>query len=199
MSCTINPKPDLMKKLISFALVAFFSIPFLHAQESMFNLDDKVVNIGIGIGTSYGIGLYNKTVIPPLSISFEKGIMDEVLEKGVIGVGAYAGFNTYKWHYVYASYDWGYRYTNVIIGARGSFHYPVLDKLDTYVGVILGYRISLSTEFGTVGGFDYNPTRGGIAYSGYVGGRYYFSDKFSGFAELGYGIAYLTFGIGIQL
>lgn len=195
----IKLKLNQMKKLIAIALMVIFSFPFIKAQESTFDLNDVVVNIGIGLGTSYGIGLYNKSIIPPLSISVEKGILDDVLEKGVIGVGAYVGFNSYKWHYVYSTYDWGYRYTNIIIGGRGSFHYPIVDKLDTYVGVILGYRVSIATEFGDVGGYDYSSDSGGIAYSGFVGGRYYFSDKFSGFAELGYGIAYLTLGLGIKL
>ena len=29
-----------------------------------------------------------------------------------------------------------------IIGVRGSFHYPLVDKLDTYTGLALGYDIS---------------------------------------------------------
>ena len=190
-----------MKKLIALALVAIFSMPLLRAQESMFNLGDKIVNLGIGIGSVYGGGLYGNTTVPPLSISFEQGIVDNILEKGVIGVGAYLGYTSYKWHYVYSTWDYGWKYTNIVIGARGSFHYPVLDKLDTYVGIILGYNIVISSAFGDDSGYlyDYSPDRGSVAYSGYVGGRYYFSDKFSAFAELGYGIAYLTLGVGIRL
>jgi hypothetical protein len=188
-----------MRKILAFAIVALFTAPVLQAQISMFNLDDKVVNIGIGLGSIYGAGLYSSTTVPPVSISFEKGIVDEILEKGVIGVGAYLGYTSYKWHYVYSTWDYGYRYTNIVVGARGSFHYPVLDNLDTYVGIILGYNIVISSSFGTSGGYDYTPDGGSIAYSGYVGARYYFSEKFSGFAELGYGIAYLTLGLGIRL
>ncbi len=189
-----------MKKLIALALVAFFSMPIVKAQVSMFNIGDRVVNIGIGLGSLYGSGLYSKTTVPPISISFEQGILDGILEKAVIGVGAYVGYTSYKWHYVYSTYDYGYKYSNIIIGGRGSFHYPVVDKLDTYVGILLGYNIVTSSEFGSFSGFyDYTPDRGRIAFSGYVGGRYYFSDKFSGFAELGYGIAYLTLGLGVKL
>lgn len=188
-----------MKKLIAFALVVVFTLPLVRAQESMFNLGDKVVNIGIGLGSLYGVGLYYRTTVPPVSISYEQAIVDEILEKGVIGVGAYVGFTSYKWTYDYAGYDYGYRYSNIIIGARGNFHYPVLDKLDTYVGILLGYNIVTSSEFGTFGGYDYSPDAGRIAFAGYVGGRYYFSQKFSAFAELGYGIAYLTLGLGIKL
>ena len=110
-----------MKKLIALALVAIFSMPLLRAQESMFNLGDKIVNLGIGIGSVYGGGLYGNTTVPPLSISFEQGIVDNILEKGVIGVGAYLGYTSYKWHYVYSTWDYGWKYTNIVIGARGSF------------------------------------------------------------------------------
>ena len=188
-----------MKKQIAIIFLAMFSLPLLQAQGSMFNLGDKVINLGIGIGTLYGSSTYSNTTVPPISISFEQAVKDQVLEKGVIGVGAYVGYYSYKWHYTYATYDYGWKYSNIIIGARGSFHYPLIDKLDTYLGVILGYRILSSSSFGTVGTYDYTQDSGGIAYSGYVGGRYYFSDKFSGFAELGYGIAYLTLGLGILL
>ena len=180
-------------------MLAFFSLPAIHAQMSEFNLGDKVVNIGIGLGSLYGGGLYGSTTVPPISISFEKAIKDEILEKGVIGIGAYVGYTAYKWHYVYSTYDYGWKYSNIVIGVRGSFHYPVLDKIDTYAGILLGYNIVTSSSFGTLGIFDYSPDSGSLATAGYVGGRYYFSDKFSGFAELGYGIAYLTLGIGIRL
>ena len=193
-----NLKPYHMKKLIAIAFVALFSIPFLRAQESMFDLGDQVVNIGIGLGSVYGLGSYYSTTIPPISISFEKGILDELLEKGVIGVGAYLGFTSYKYQYVFSFYDYGWRYTNIIVAARGSFHYPVVDKLDTYIGLLLGYNIRLSSAIGDADLYG-SPAGGSIAYSGFVGGRYYFSDKFSGFAELGYGIAYLTLGLGVKL
>jgi hypothetical protein len=188
-----------MKRIAAIICFAIFTMPFLKAQESMFNMDDMVVNVGVGLGSIYGFGTYYKTTIPPISVSFEKAIVDDVLDKGVIGVGAYLGYTAYKWHYVYATYDYGWKYSNIILGARGNFHYPFLDKLDTYAGVLLGYNIVTSKEFGTIGVYDYSPKSGSLAFAGYIGGRYYFSDKLSAFAELGYGIAYLTLGVGMKL
>lgn len=187
-----------MKRRLSVTLVVISFVTLVNAQQSMFNLGDQVVNIGVGIGSRYAVGLYSSTTIPPLSISFEKAIVDNLLEKGVIGVGVYAGFTSYKWHYNVLGYDYGWRYSNIVIGARGSFHYPVLDNLDTYAGLMLGYNILLASEFGDAALYD-SPSSGSIAYSGFVGGRYYFSDKFSAMAELGYGIAWLTLGLGILL
>ncbi len=188
-----------MKKLFAYTALIVLFIPLLNAQENTFRLGDKALNLGIGIGSFYGTGINSSTTIPPVSISFEKGIKDEVLEKGVIGLGAYFGYTSYKWHYVLGSVDYGWKYSNIVIGARGNFHYPLLDNLDTYAGVLLGYNIVNSSSFGTSGAYDYSPDSGSLVFSGYVGGRYFFSDKLCGFAELGYGIAYLTLGLSIVL
>ncbi|MCB8999431.1 MAG: hypothetical protein H6540_05095 [Bacteroidales bacterium] len=183
-----------MKKIIVFLLVCALSVPFLSAQESMFGVGDKVVNLGIGLGSTLYSGTYYKSSVPPVSFSFEKGIKDGVLDKGVIGVGAYLGYSAYKWEYL----GYGWKYSNLIIGARGSFHYPLVDKLDTYAGVLLGYNIATSKEFGTTIGVD-PYSGGGLVLSGYIGGRYYFNDKFAAMAELGYGISYLNLGLAIKL
>ena len=185
-----------MKKLFIAVSIALLGLPFVSGQESMFNVGDKVVNIGLGLGSTFYSGLYYKSTVPPLSISFEKGIVDEVFEKGVIGIGAYAGYSGYKYEFM----DWGWRYTTFILGARGAFHYPVIEKLDTYSGLLIGYQIVSSKEFGTLGtGFNYSASGSHVTWSWFVGGRYYFSDNLGAFLELGYGITYLNLGLAIKL
>lgn len=188
-----------MKKLFVLGVAFMLSIPAMHAQESMFNLDDQVLNLGIGLGnTLYIGGLGYSMGVPPLSISYEKAIKDEILEKGVIGVGGYLGYSSYKYRYDYGTTVWGWNYSNIVVGAIGAFHYPLIDKLDTYAGVLLGYNINTSREYGDVGS-NTAGSYGGLVFSGYIGGRYYFSEKFAAFAQLGYGIAYLTLGVSIKL
>lgn len=174
-------------------LLSVFSLPFLTAQESTFNLGDNVVNLGIGLGGSSYIGTYYKTTFPPLSISFERGIKDQILEKGVIGVGGLLAYSAHKWE----SGGWGWKYTNLIIGARGSFHYPLVDKLDTYAGLVIGYNIVSIKEFGYTTGIEPGSNAGLIA-SGFIGARYYFSEKLAAMAELGYGISVLNIGIAFK-
>ncbi len=183
-----------MKKILALMILGLFSLHFANAQENEFVVGDKVVNLGIGLGSTLYSGSFYKSSVPPVSISFEKGIMDGVLEKGVIGVGGYLGYSSYKYEYL----GWGWKYSNIILGARGVFHYPLVDKLDTYAGLLGGYRIVSTKEFGTTIGVDPS-SGGGLVLSGYIGGRYYFSDKFAAMAELGYGIAYLNLGIAIML
>ena len=178
-----------MRKLLLVLLVVLFSLTQLVAQESTFKKGDKVINLGIGFGSTY-YGSYYTSHTPALSASVEFGVKDGVLDKGSIGVGGYVGYSSATW----ASY---YKTSNIIIGARGSFHYPLVNKLDTYTGLLLGYNIYSysyeSTYHGAAG------SASNVALAWFAGARYYFSDKFAGTAEIGYGIAYLTIGVAIKL
>ncbi|HEX2969809.1 MAG TPA: hypothetical protein VHO46_11980 [Bacteroidales bacterium] len=180
-----------MKKILVLLVAVCFSVSQLLAQESTFNKGEKVLNLGLGIGTSLYSGIGYSGLIPPLSGSLEVGVVDNVIEKGVIGVGGYLGFASYKW-------DDYYRYTNIIIGPRGTFHYPLVDKLDTYAGLMIGYNI-VSTKWIGSGNEITHGSVGGVVSSFFIGGRYYFSDKMAAMMELGYGIAYLNLGIALKL
>lgn len=187
-----------MKKLLLVLFVAVFSLTQLLAQESTFKQGDKVLNLGIGFGSTFYSGTGYKAGIPPISASLEFGVKDGVLDKGSIGIGGYLGYSSHKWEYSNTGYGW--KYTNIILGVRGVFHYPLVDKLDTYTGLLLGYNISSSKEYGNAGiyGNLYSASAGGVAYSWFIGGRYYFTDKFAGMLELGYGITYLNLGVALK-
>ncbi len=182
------------RNLFALALVFLFTSS-LKAQE--FEEGDKVLNLGIGFGSSFYTGTFYNASIPPVSASFEVGVKDGILDEGSIGVGGYLGFSKYKWEYLN---NYGYNYTNFIIGARGVFHYPFIDKLDTYTGVLLGFRVVSSNSFGDpTGGFNnYTASSSGIVGSWYVGGRYYFSESLAAMLELGYGISYINLGIALK-
>jgi hypothetical protein len=184
-----------MKKIFALLLLSVFTLPFLAAQENVFAVGDKVVNLGIGFGNILYSGLGYKTSVPPVSISFEKGIKDGVLDKGVIGVGGYLGYSANKYEY----FGYGWKYSNIILGARGVFHYPLVDKIDTYAGVLLGYRIVTSKEIGTTLGGVNPSSGGGLVLSGYIGGRYYLTDNLAAMGELGYGISWINIGVSIKL
>lgn len=177
-----------MKKLLLLLFVAVFSLTQLLAQESTFKQGDKVLNLGIGFGSTF-YGSYYTSHTPALSASFEVGVKDGILDKGSIGVGGYLGYSSATW----ANY---YKTSNFIIGARGSFHYPLVNKLDTYTGLLLGYNIYSykyeSTFVGSAG------SSSGLAFAWFAGARYYFSNKIAAFAEIGYGISYLTLGVAFK-
>jgi len=183
-----------MKKIFLLFVVVSLTLTQLMAQDPVFVKGDKVLNIGIGLGSTLYSGSYYKSAIPPISASLEFGVVDNILEKGVIGVGPYFGYSSYK--YDYLSSAW--KYTNMILGVKGNFHYPLVEKLDTYAGLLLGYNIVTSKWTGSGVEDDYSASSSGLAWSGFIGGRYYFKDTFAVMAELGYGIAYLNIGIALK-
>jgi hypothetical protein len=184
-----------MKSVLSFVFLAVFSLAQLAAQESTFNKGDKVLNLGIGFGTSLYSGSYYSVQIPPVSASLEFGVADNILEKGYIGVGPVVGFASYKYEYS----DWGWKYSNFLLAFRGYFHYPLVKKLDTYTGLALGYNIVSSKEFGTYPGYDYTASSSSLVWAWFVGGRYYFKESFAVYAELGYGVAYFNIGVAFKI
>ena len=177
-----------MKKLLLSLLVVVFTFTQLLSQESTFKKGDKALNLGIGFGSSYYGGFYTSHM-PALSASLEVGVADGILDKGSIGVGGYIGYSSAK----YSTY---WKTTNFLIGARGSFHYPLVNKLDTYTGLQLGYNV-FSTKY-----YDNTYTTGGSAstlqFALFAGARYYFSNNIAVFAEVGYGVAYLTVGVALK-
>ncbi len=178
-----------MKKLLLLFLVSLFSLSQLVAQQSTFEKGSKVLNLGIGFGSTYYSSFYSSQM-PSLSASFEAGAIDGILDKGSIGIGGYLGYSSAKW----TNY---YKTTNIIIGARGSFHYPLVDKLDTYTGLLLGYNIYSYKYYDTY--FGAHASAGGVILAWYAGARYYFSNNFAAMAEIGYGISYLTVGVAFKI
>lgn len=165
-------------------------------SQNTFSKGDKVVNLGIGLGNALYIGSGYTSKTPPLSVSFEMGVKDELFdEKSSLGLGGYIGYSGAKYEY----YNWGWKYTNFVIGARGVGHYQLWKKFDTYTGILIGYDFITAKEFGTTSLLPgYNASSSGFIWSWFAGGRYYFTEKFAGMAELGYGIAYLNLGVSLK-
>jgi hypothetical protein len=168
-----------MKKTI-FTVLALFTATVMVSQDVRFNEGDKVLNLGIGFGSNfyYPYSSYS-TIIPAVSASLEVGFMDDLLEVENLnlGLGGYVGFKSYR--------RFDHDYTSLIVGGRAALHYPLVDKLDTYSGLLLGFNL------------DSYSNR--IAYSWFLGGRYYFTDNIAGMVELGYGIAYLNLGVALRI
>lgn len=181
-------------KRFTILLAVFVSCIFIAGgQEPVFIKGSRVFNAGLGIGTSVFSSTYNRLVIPPLSASLEVGVTDHVLEKGSVGVGPYIGFLSYKWQFS----DYRARYTNTIIGVRGNFHYPFIEKLDTYSGLLLGWDIVNVKETGDP--YDnYEDSASHIAWAWFIGARYYFRENMAAMAELGYGPSYLNLGLAFS-
>jgi hypothetical protein len=180
-------------KVLLFATLFAFGFLTVNAQTPTFEKGDKVLNLGIGFG-GYGTWGYRPSV-PPISASLEVGVMDGILDKGSIGIGGYLAYASYKEKGYYGDSYW--TFSRIVIGARGTLHYPLVDKLDTYGGLMLGFNKN-TWKWNGSGVQGVNSGGSGLGFSLFAGGRYYFSDKFAAMAELGYGISYLNIGIALK-
>lgn len=194
-------KNKVMKiKFLLLAVVVVFFSTITNAQKTSFDKGDKVLSLGIGLGNVLYSGTGYTSKIPPISASFEYGIADKLFDdKSSIGIGGYLAYSSAKWEYNYGGDVWGWKYSNTIIGARGSLHYAFVDKLDTYTGLLLGYDIVSAKEYGNWYGTQYSANSSSAIWSWYLGGRYYFNDRFAAMAELGYGISIINIGASLKL
>ncbi|MDP4209336.1 MAG: hypothetical protein Q8928_11045 [Bacteroidota bacterium] len=186
-----------MKKGIVLLVFCLMSIGIVNAQTSTFQKGNGVLNLTIGFGSGLYTGGGYTTSVPPLAASYEVGIVDNIFEKGTIGVGGYFGFASAKYNVGYS--DWAWKYTNIVIGPRGTLHYPLVEKLDTYAGLMIGYNIVNASWTGSGSSNLYSASGSGLITAGFLGARYYFSDKFAGLAELGWGVAYFNLGVAFKL
>ncbi|MGE5395421.1 MAG: hypothetical protein ACM3P1_11810 [Candidatus Saccharibacteria bacterium] len=184
-----------MKKFL-LPLIAIALFVMQGYSQNAFVKGDKVVNLSIGLGSGLYKGSGYSNVTPAIAGSYEIGVVDNLFdENSSLGVGGYLGYTGAKYNFG-AGYGW--KYSDIIIGARGAVHYQFVDRLDTYAGLMLGYDIVSSKTYGT-GVFSGNASTSGFVLPVFVGGRYYFSDKFAGLVELGTSISYLNIGVAIKL
>lgn len=179
--------------------ILLFSILILianHSKAQSFNVGDKVGGIGIGIGGSYSV-FNGASQSPGFGIFYDQGVTENV-GPGVIGVGAYVGHKSFR-----RNYAGGYRQrlSYTIVGARGTYHWQFheLKELDTYAGLMLAMNFASYRD-----NSDNYPGLITAHYGSYlsatlfVGARYYFTPQVAAFAEVGYGIAYLTLGAAFK-
>ena len=173
-------------------LFALFTQNSLFAQDANSFADVKgmnVVNAGVGLGT-YGL---SGTGGLPLTASFEHGFTKN------ISAGLGFGFIQKKY-----AHDW--KYTYLLIGARGSYHLNEAlnvanPKLDIYGGAGLIYRrfsFDYSFEGSDELGYDYDASGGDLQIELHAGGRYMFNKGVGAFAEVGYGISPLQVGVTLK-
>ena len=196
-------KMKLVTSIGTLLLAASFPV-VSHAQS--FQEGDNVLGVGVGLLGGYSVGFTGSGVTqsPAINLHFDHGMGD--LGPGTWGLGGYVRYKTvgYKSNYIYYNYD--YHYTYLVLGVRGTWHYNDWhnnDKLDTYGGLMLAYRSVTykdNTDYGQYGYLNtYTYSGSGVGFSGFLGARYYFSDKVGGYAELGYGLTTLQIGLAVKL
>jgi hypothetical protein len=184
-----------MKILSFFVGLLLLSAITLTAQNT-FNKGDKVLNLAVGIGNRLYTGSHYSGLTPPISASLEVGVKDNLFDdKSSLGIGGFVGYAGAKWDQ--AGHGW--KYSDYILGVKGALHYQLIDKLDTYTGILLGYDIVSAKWYGSGSEWVNTGSSSGFAWSWFLGGRYYFTDKVAGLIELGYGISYFKVGVALKL
>lgn len=179
-----------MKKIF---ILAAFMLAFVSSQaQDVFKKGDNLIGAQVGIGKGLAI-----------SATYERAVVDNLFDgKGSIGVGGYLGYLHDKDSYTYSGYEVGWKYDDIILGARGNLHYQFIDRLDTYAGLMLGYEIVNAKAYGKESGggtiTGTSADASGFAFSIHVGTRYYFTENFAAGVEVGYGVSYANVGVAYK-
>ena len=169
---------------ISVVFLALFGFSYgAFAQEEVINQGNMIINAGIGAGSWISHKDYSMKLFPVVG-SFEYCVADLFDSRGAIGIGGYAAYAFFGSNDKNLSLN----INNLILGARGLFHYEFVNNLDTYAGLALGFNIT--TYPNTNIDFKGKPYLGG-----FIGARYFITNNIGVFGELGYGISPLEVGV----
>ena len=186
MKCIIKKAAIIVIAVVTMSMVA-------QAQVPSFNKGDNVVSVGVGIGGYYSGSFYSGSGVnrmPAISLYYENCVKDNLFDaKSSLGIGGMVGYTSAKW-----SNYWKTSHTT--FGVRGALHYALVNKLDTYTGLMLGYDVVSWKYYDTYYKSSGNAASD-IAFSWFLGARYYLTDTFAAFAEVGYGVA--NFNLGLTL
>ncbi|MCC6384469.1 MAG: hypothetical protein LC117_06025 [Bacteroidia bacterium] len=193
-----------MKKFVLLTVSVLIVVSF-NSSAQEFQNGTSMINAGVGLGSSLG-GFGYTSQTPALGVSYEYGMWD-IGGPGVISLGGYLGYKSFKHSansaYLGGMYTYSQKWTYLIIGARSAYHFNGLnvDKLDLYGGVMLSfnnlnYKYSSNNPYTEYTGGDYGS---GLGLSLYVGSRYMFTNNIGAFLEAGYGISYLSIGAAFKL
>ncbi len=191
-----------MKKILLTLVVITAMATTIYAQRTSdtFANKDNVIGVGFGLGGVYGFSSYD-TQSPVFGVQYDRGIV-ELKMGGVIGVGGFLGYKSYVDRYNFNNEKYKIRSNIVIIGARGTFHYDVfkVENLDTYGGAMIAFHIvneSSNLPNAVDPYYDYDHASAAYA-SIYAGAKYYFAPQVAAFAEVGYGVSWLTMGMAFK-
>jgi hypothetical protein len=170
--------------------------------NAQFEVGDNVVGLGVGIGGHYNAYSSYSSQTPALGLYYEMGLTD--LGPGVLGLGGFVGYKSlaYRSRAMFGpGFDYDWRWTYVIIGVRGAWHYNEwhgIPELDTYGGLMLSYNsVKWTDDTRYPEGYAVSGTYGssGVGFTAFLGGRYYFTPQLGAQLELGYGISILSLGV----
>ncbi|POY36758.1 hypothetical protein C3K47_10395 [Solitalea longa] len=173
-------------KTFKFLLIAFVLTLTCIKTHAQTTLGKYSVNAGFGVGT-YG---FEGSGGLPLTASVERTFASNIS----------AGVHLM---YVQTKYDSDIRYSNMVLGLRGSYHFNELfkienPKIDLYGGAGLLYRHYKVKYTGDDEFYGISSSDGEVGVDLHVGGRYMFTNHVGAHAELGYGVSPVQLGVAFK-
>lgn len=173
-----------MKKILTVFVTLLVLGIFGSTALAQYEKDKSTVGPRVGLGYN-GSGL-------SFGAGYEYGITPEISVGGL--------FDYYTW-----SYDAGFgggKYTYIVVGAQGNYHFGKLlkwdAKLDPFAGLVLAYEnVSWSWNNGTSYA-GYSPSASGIVLGAQAGIRYFLSPTWALYGQVGFGITYLKVGVDFK-
>lgn len=173
-----------MKKIfITLLAVTALSVSFVSAQNARRAVGDKSLDLGVGFHTA-AVGY--SLVVPPVDAAFEYTVLDWGTA-GTLSAGGLVSFGVDKYSNV--------SFTSVFVGPLACYRFPIMENLDLFGKVALGYCSINASE--TV--YREVLKSSGFAWAGYVGATYYFSEKLGVGFQLGTGLATAELHLTIKL
>jgi len=167
-------------------------------STSTFHPGNSALNVGLGLfGANHGYDVFGSVKqSPALSVAYERGITDS-FGPGTLSVGGLLGYKHY--YYDFPKTDYKASWTDVLLMARGSYHYNLTSnpQIDTYAGLTVGVRLNTysNTNTNSASRDAYSDEGLHLATGIFLGGRYFVTDNVGVFAEAGYDMTYFKLGL----
>jgi hypothetical protein len=182
-----------MKKgfVLSLIVALCLSLGHLATYAQGYEKGSIIINPGLGLGYWYG----GTGFAVGFAVNAEFNITDD------IAIGPYVSITRRSYNYALGNDD--YTYTYFDIGARGSYHFGRLLKVNTeqfdpYAGAFLGF-VSTSADYDDAYSGYYDTYDGRFQVGVYAGARWYFSEVFGVFGEVGVGMFPILVGVTIKV
>jgi hypothetical protein len=168
-------------------------------NESAFGKGSKTLGLAAGLGVDYGYYSGYKS-LPAFTLIYDQGFWEDV-GPGNIGIGGMVGIKTA--HYNYPNGGYKSTWNNYIVGIRGTYHLTILkdknNQFDPYAGIMLGVRIyKYKDTYYNNRNNPYNYKSLYFIQGAFIGAKYNFKKSFGVFAEAGYDISLVRFGLNVN-
>ncbi len=179
------------RALLLITLLLLLAMPFVASGQSQYFEAGKSY-----LGPSIGLSFLGSAL--QFGANYEYGMK---MDFGMVGIGGVFRY----WGYSSSVSVGQWKYSNILIGAQGNYHFKMEpgSKLDPWVGLILGYDAS-SSSWTWASGYSNlfgspSATSGGLVLNAQGGARYWISPTMALRASVGYGsLSYGALDVGVD-